>query len=109
MFAHIIHKVPLLLVPAVILIATWFLIPHIPDLPPEQQDLVLFTPYIVSAMGLLLSVHFHRGRPFIILLMLVCFYGDKTRNGILRTLSHFVRCNHLVPSFHTFTFDYCQH
>jgi hypothetical protein len=29
--------------------------------------------------------------------------GDKTRNGILRTLSHF------AAFFHAFTFDYCQY
>jgi len=74
LLTQIIHKTPTFLMPAAILIATWFLIPHIPGLSAEQQDLVMFAPYIVSAMGIFLSIHFHRGRPFLILLMLVCFY-----------------------------------
>lgn len=74
LFAHIIHRTTIFFVPAAILIATWFLIPHIPDLTPEQHDLMTFAPYIVSVMGLFLSVHFHRGRPFMVLLMLVLFY-----------------------------------
>ena len=63
--------------PAAILIATWFLIPHIPRLSPAQQDLVTFAPFIVTAMGLFLSVHFHRGRPFMIQLMLALFYWSS--------------------------------
>ncbi len=63
--------------PAAILTATWFLIPYIPRLSLEQQDLVMFAPYIVTSMGLLLSVHFHRGRPFMILLMLGFFYWSS--------------------------------
>jgi len=77
LFAHIVHRITIFFVPAAILIATWFIIPHIPDLPPEQQDLVMFAPYIVSVMGLFLSVHFHRGRPFMILLMLALFYWSS--------------------------------
>jgi diguanylate cyclase (GGDEF)-like protein len=64
-------------VPTAILIATWFFIPHIPDLSPGRQDLVMLAPYFVTAMGLFLSVHFHRGRPFMALLMLVLFYWSS--------------------------------
>ena len=35
--------------------------------------------------------------------LLTIVQGDKTRNGILRTLSHF------AAFFHAFTFDYCQY
>jgi len=77
LFAHITHKIPIFFVPTAILIATWFLIPHIPDLSPGRQDLVMLAPYIVTAMGLFLSVHFHRGRPFMALLMLVLFYWSS--------------------------------
>jgi len=77
LLTHIIHKTPTFFVPAAILIATWFLTPQIHRLPPGQQDLVMFAPYIVSAMGLFLSVHFHRGRPFMVLLMLTLFYWSS--------------------------------
>ena len=37
----------------------------------------MFAPYIVTVTGLFLSVHFHRGRPFVILLMLGLFYWSS--------------------------------
>jgi diguanylate cyclase (GGDEF)-like protein len=74
LLTHIVHKTTTFFVPTAILIATWFLIPHLHRLPPGQLDLVMLAPYIMSTMGLFLSVHFHRGRPFMVLLMLVCFY-----------------------------------
>jgi diguanylate cyclase (GGDEF)-like protein len=77
LFAHIIHRSTIFFVPAAILIATWYFIPYIPDLTPNQQELVKFAPYIVAVMGLFLSVHFHRGRPFMVLLMLVLFYWSS--------------------------------
>ena len=77
LFTHIIHKFPIFFVPTAILIATWFLTPQIPRLSPDQQDLVLFAPYIVTIFGLFLSVHFHRGRPFMVLLMLALFYWSS--------------------------------
>lgn len=61
-------------VPMAILIATWFVIPHLSRLTPVQQELAAFTPYLVTALGMFLSVHFHRGRPFMALLMLASFY-----------------------------------
>jgi diguanylate cyclase (GGDEF)-like protein len=71
------QKIPIFFVPTAILIATWFFIPHIPDLSPGRQDLVMLAPYFVTAMGLFLSVHFHRGRPFMALLMLALFYWSS--------------------------------
>ena len=52
-----------------------------------QQVLNLDTPVLLAA-----NRQFHR-----------LLIGDKTRNGILRTLSHF------AAFFHAFTFDYCQY
>lgn len=62
------------MVPAAILVATWFLVPHIAGLPPARQELAAFAPYIVTLLGMFLAVHFHRGRPFMALLLLALFY-----------------------------------
>ena len=34
----------------------------------------MVAPYLVTALGMFLSIHFHRGRPFMALLLLVLFY-----------------------------------
>ncbi len=69
-----IKRMSVLLVPAAILIATWFAIPYISLLPPARQELVTVAPYLVTALGMFLAVHFHRGRPFLALLVLILFY-----------------------------------
>jgi len=39
----------------------------------------VFAPYLMSILGMFLAVHFHRGRPFMALLILVFFYwGSRT-------------------------------
>jgi diguanylate cyclase (GGDEF)-like protein len=74
LFTTIIKRMPILFVPASILIATWFLAPRIASLPPAQQELVIFAPYIVTLLGMFLAVHFHRARPLMALLLLILFY-----------------------------------
>ena len=61
-------------VPVLILMAAWLAIPHLATLSPGRQELVLIAPYLVSAIGMFLAVHFHRGRPFKTLLLLLFFY-----------------------------------
>jgi GGDEF domain-containing protein len=70
----IIKRTTMFIVPAAVLIATWFLIPRIAGLPPARQELVVFAPYVMTLLGMFLAVHFHRGRPFTALLLLVLFY-----------------------------------
>lgn len=74
MFTLVINKIPIFVVPAAILAATWFLVPHIAGLTPARQELVAYAPYAVTALGMFLAVHFHRGRPFVALLILAVFY-----------------------------------
>jgi diguanylate cyclase (GGDEF)-like protein len=74
LFNYIIKRIPIFFVPAAILVATWFLAPRIAGLPPARQELVTFAPYIVTLLGMFLAVHFHRGRPFMALFLLVLFY-----------------------------------
>lgn len=73
-----IKRIPIFAVPATILIVTWFLAPRIAVLSPAHQELVSFAPYVVTAMGMFLAVHFHRGRPFMALLILVLFYWSSS-------------------------------
>lgn len=77
MITVIIKRIPIFVVPTAILIATWFLVPHIASLTPVRQELVAFAPYLVTALGMFIAVHFHRGRPFMALLMLVLFYWSS--------------------------------
>lgn len=74
MFTLITKRMPIFVVPAAILVATWFLVPHIAGLAPARQELVAFAPYLVTLLGMFLAVHFHRARPFMALLLLVLFY-----------------------------------
>lgn len=83
LFTLIFKRLPIFVVPAAILIATWFLVPRIAGLPPARQELVSFAPYIVTLLGMFLAVHFHRARPFMALLLLVLFYwGSRTTLAI---------------------------
>lgn len=77
MFTVIIKKIPVLLVPATVLIATWFLIPHIAALAPARQELVALSPYFVTVLGMFIAVHFHRARPFMALMLLGLFYWSS--------------------------------
>lgn len=61
-------------VPTFILIATWLLIPQIPTLTPERQELLALSPYLVTILGMFMAIHFHRGRPFMALMLLIIFY-----------------------------------
>jgi len=61
-------------VPLGLLVAAALLYPRIVTLPPDRGELLELAPYLVSAIGMFLAVHFHRGRPFAALLLLVLFY-----------------------------------
>ena len=73
LLARIIHKLLTFGIPATVIIATWFLVPQIATLTPERRELLL-SPYLITALGMFLSLHFHRGRPFMALLLLIIFY-----------------------------------
>ena len=77
MFTAIIKKIPVFAVPTAILIATWFLVPHIATLTPARQELVAFSPYLMTILGMFIAVHFHRARPFMALLVLILFYWSS--------------------------------
>jgi GGDEF domain-containing protein len=68
------HRVPIFAVPAAILIAACFTLPRVATLTPAHQELTIAAPYALSIAGICLSLHFHRGRPLYLLIMLVLFY-----------------------------------
>jgi diguanylate cyclase (GGDEF)-like protein len=62
------------LIPAAFLTATIWFFPQVAALPPGRLELLPFTPYLVMALGMMLSVHFHRGRAFFVCLVLAAAY-----------------------------------
>ena len=60
--------------PAAILIAAWICLYWLPALDPAWSKILLMSPYMGAVTGMLLAVHFHRGRPLFLLLNLGIFY-----------------------------------
>jgi diguanylate cyclase (GGDEF)-like protein len=61
-------------VPATVLVAAYLLLSRMDTLSPARQELLVTAPYLISVVGMFLAVHFHRGRPFFILLLLALYY-----------------------------------
>lgn len=78
------------LLPLLILITAFFALPRVSALPVPRLELVTAAPYLSAAAGMLLSIHFHRGRPFFALLLQTIFYWSYRRflgDGIHETIS----------------------
>lgn len=73
------RRIFVLTVPTLVLVVTYLLIPKIAGMSPGRQELFLLAPYLITALGLFVSVHFHRGRPFMALLLLILFYWASHR------------------------------
>lgn len=74
MLSSLLKRSPVLAIPTAILIAAWFLAPNIATLSLPRQELVRIAPYLTAAGGGLLAVHFHRGRPLLVLFLLAISY-----------------------------------
>ena len=98
LYTVILKKIPIFIVPAVILIATWFIIPQIAGLTPARQELVAFAPYLITVPGMFIAIHFHRARPLMALLVLALFYwssrtfisGEQIEPGLNKVYQAFV-------------------
>ena len=88
MFVQIVKRLLILMVPASILGAACILIPQIADMSTGRQEFFQVTPYLIAALGIFLSVHFHRGRPFMVLLLLVIFYWSSRHYLVGRPLEY---------------------
>jgi len=67
-------KLTPLTLPLAILAATWLLLPSIPLIPPEKEELLISAPYLLFVVGTILSFHFRRGRVFLILVLIALCY-----------------------------------
>src|SRR5258706_6017973 len=63
-----------LALPATIIIAAWFAIPHVAELPPTLAGIKIYGVYFVLALGGLLALGFRRGRIVFALLTLALAY-----------------------------------
>jgi len=94
--------------PAAILVVSSLILPQISSLSPSRHELADVAPYLVSAIGMLLALHFHRGRPFFVLTILMIFYwsyrtflGNST-TGLTRQM--FIQAFALVIPFNLVVF-----
>ncbi len=97
MFVQIVNRLLVLIVPASVLLAASLLLPKIAGMAPERHELLFLAPYLITALGMFLSVHFHRGRPFMALLLLVFFYWVSRHSLIGRSLE--LSLNELYQAF----------
>lgn len=74
MHALSMKNLSIFLIPAAFLTATIWFFPQVTALPPGRLELLPFTPYLAMALGMMLSVHFHRGRAFFVFLVLAAAY-----------------------------------
>jgi len=81
-------KLLIFAVPALVLAAAWAFLPRMATLPPARLELAIAAPYLIAISGMLLSVHFHRGRVFLALL-LVTLYFWCGRNWLLAEMTSF--------------------
>lgn len=97
LFVTITRRLLVFAVPASIMFAACFLVPAVAGFSPGRQELFLLAPYLITALGMFLSIHFHRGRPFMALLLLVIFYWGSRHYLVGRPLE--LRINELYQAF----------
>jgi GGDEF domain-containing protein len=67
------RKLAIFIVPAAILASAGVGLSRLGALPPVWQELLPYLPLLTIVGGIMLSLHFHRGRVFLVLLMLAAF------------------------------------
>lgn len=67
-------KALIFFVPSGILCAAFFALGSTAELTPAHRELLLIAPYLTAVIGMFLSIHFHRGRPFTALLFVSILY-----------------------------------
>lgn len=60
----------ILVSPLVLLVLAWLFMLRMNELLPQQQELLLLSPYIFAGTGILLAFHFHRGRSLAVFLII---------------------------------------
>ena len=68
------------LIPAALLAATFWFLPQAAALPPARAELLVSLPYLAMILGMILSVHFHRGRALFVFVILAAAYWGLRRH-----------------------------
>jgi len=74
----LVKKLFIFMVPAILLVAAYLVLPRYGALPPVWKEISPYLPYTAIAAGIFLSLHFHRSRVFFVLLILALFYWSCT-------------------------------
>ena len=85
MFGALLKRLAIVTVPAIFIAAAWLFLPQIAILPPARSEILPYIPWAVLGLGVYLSVHFHRSRPFLGFLVLAVFFACSStylRNGV---------------------------
>ncbi|HEV7823249.1 MAG TPA: hypothetical protein VGO84_18835, partial [Burkholderiales bacterium] len=91
-----------LLLPAAILIAAWFAVPHVTELPANLAAIKIYGAHFFLALGILLALGFRRGRILFAMLTLAVAYtafGVIVRDGLAGFRAHtlFAAAGFFVP------------
>ncbi|MCM2359401.1 MAG: GGDEF domain-containing protein [Geobacteraceae bacterium] len=73
MISSLAKRVSILAPPAVLLVAAYLGMTRIAAVPPPWREILPSLPYAAIAVGMFLSLHFHRSRVFFVLLILAVF------------------------------------
>jgi diguanylate cyclase (GGDEF)-like protein len=81
----LVKRLSILAPPVVLLVAAYLGMPRIALLPPPWQEILPYLPFATIAVGMFLSLRFHRSRAFFVLLMLAVFSWSSSaylRDGL---------------------------
>ena len=67
------RKISIIILPLALLITAYVAMPRIIYIPSAWKGILPSIPFLTIAVGMFLSLHFHRGRVFFVLLMLAVF------------------------------------
>lgn len=70
----LLKRLYIFIAPAAILAAAFLALPRMAAISPPWREIAPYAPFAAIILGMLLSLHFHRGKVFFVLLMLAIFY-----------------------------------
>jgi diguanylate cyclase (GGDEF)-like protein len=89
----LLKKLFIFIVPSFLLAAAYLALPRMGSVSPAWREILPYLPYTLIAVGMFLSLHFHRSRVFFVFLMLAVFYwgcGAYLRDGLIDFRSRMV-------------------
>lgn len=85
MIGGLLKRLSIVSIPAIFIAAAYLALPRIAVLPPAWNEILPYIPLAIIGMGIYLSIHIHRSRPFLGFLVLAVFFICSTRylkNGL---------------------------